>query len=281
MFTAFFDASGNRDNIRHSAAFYVCGFVASVERWGKLETAWPALLDKYDMPRPFRMAEFMARDQKVPNAFTGWPGDKARETAFRMDAAKVTNQCTNKPVAVGVVTADLHRMFREYDVPSSLPRPTYAWCALRAVDHVAAWAKHRVEGGKVHGKEQLGVMFEHGDPDQDVFADALLAKYRIEAVFPRNKGKQSVPFAACDWLAWECRNFMTKTERAIRALGRARSFFYGETRLTEVQNAKQLFDADKAIMREITRQHPNDALTYANWPVLQKLCEKQGWPRIA
>lgn len=275
MYSAYFDASGNHDALTKSAAYYVCGFVASAEKWQKAEGAWYNLLDEYEMPQPFRMAEFMARD----HAFKNWSGDDARRDAFRLDVAKLTHRWTNKPCAVGVVNADLGRMFEEYDVPASVPRQPYPWCALRATDHLVAWAFNRVSAGTVTGKERMEVVFEHGDRHQDVFAEALWKKHQQEVDFRTNRGKKLVPFAVCDWLAWELRNFMTKRERGVILLEKARSYVNPDVRRIASVKAASALIAQEAIISEIARRLPNDSLTYANWPILQRLAISSGWHR--
>ncbi|MDB4893571.1 MAG: hypothetical protein JWL61_5426 [Gemmatimonadetes bacterium] len=278
MYTAYFDASGNHDNVRNLGAYYVCGFVASSSKWEQLEAAWPRLLADYDMPQPFRMAEFMARDQKHPNAFTGWPGDVARQDVFRLAVAKLTHSLTNKPFAVGVVNADLRRMFDEYEVPSRVPRPPYPWCALRTIEHLMEWALNRERAGKLTRADQVGIVFEKGDYDQDKFVTALWNKYEMEVAFEPNTGKKSCPFAVCDWFAWECRHWMTARERGVIALEKAKSYVHPETSRVARMTTARLLMEDNAIMNEIARRLPNDALKYANWDALQRMCEEQGWP---
>lgn len=278
MYSAYFDASGNHDAKAKRASFYVCGFVASVEKWHKLETAWPELLAEYDMPQPFRMAEFMARNGKNPNAFTGWPGDETRQDAFRLAVLKLTHRWTNKPFAVGVVNEDLDRLFTEYDVPSDVPRNPYPWCSLRACELLFQWAMNRFQAGTVSGKESIQIVFEHGDYDQPTFANALWDKHQREVDFRTNHGKKFVPFAACDWLAWEFRNWMTQRERGMVELVKAYDYVETDTKQAAKKRAAIRL-ANHPIINEIARTLPNDALTCANWRALNELAERKGWQR--
>jgi hypothetical protein len=274
MFSAYFDASGHPDALGKVPAFYVSGFVSTVAKWEKFEKAWPELLAEFDIPSPFHTADFMARKGR----FESWSGDNARRDAFRIAAIHLLHRTTNKPFAIGVVIPDFRRLFSEYEVPAEQPREPYPWCALKACDYLFDWIHHRVRAGTVSGKDQMQIVFEKGDIDQGKFADALWAKHRLEVAFQTNHGKTLLPFAACDFLAWEFRNWMSKREQGMLLWQEAKRDSVANTRRATLRKAAPLIKPDPVIM-ELARRLPPDALGYANWDVLVRMCNKKGWPR--
>jgi hypothetical protein len=260
MFTAWFDASGHPDASGRVAAYYVCGFVSTVEKWTKLEDAWPALLKEHRIPSPLHMAAFMARRK----GFEGWQGNDADRDDFRLAAARLLKRYTNKPFAVGVVIPDLRRMHDEFVVPTDQPREPYPWCGLRAYEHLAQWAFNRVKAKGARPSDKMEVLFEHGDEDRGQLADILWAKHKRAVTFRKNPQKELVPFQTCDFLAWEFRNWMTTRERGMVLVNKANDWVHPHMRQAAKLRAADLIKPHPVI-QEVARLLPADALTYANW----------------
>lgn len=239
-----------------------------------MERAWPALLTKYGIDAPFHMAEFMARQHH----FTSWSGTDADQKAFRTDAARLIRRNTNKPFAVGVALADFRRMFEVYDVPDAVPRQPYPWCALKACDHLFDWMRNRMVAGTLAGTDQLEIVFEHGDRDQGKFAEALRKKHQLSVTFRANHGKTWVPFAACDWLAWEFRHFLVQRTKGYRLQARANALPSRQDRGLAKLKAATLI-ADQPVLREIATMLPRHALTCTTWETITRNAALQGWPR--
>lgn len=277
MFTAYFDASGHPDDKGKAKSLWVAGFVSTVQKWAKLEHAWPMLLKEYDIPSPLHMTDFIARQGR----YRKWKGNKAAQEDFRCAAARILKLHIHKPFAAGVVIPDLRRMFDEYDVPETEPRQPYAWCALQVCDRLFEWAQNRVRAGVLRGSNQLEIVFEDGDKHQGDFAKAFWAKHRKAVNFRMNVDKAWVPFQACDFFGWEFRVWARDRIHGYFLLREAdRSAPAKKRELRENVRDRKMIKPNPVVL-EFVRQLPAHAVRYADWDVLSRECERLGWSKRA
>lgn len=204
LFTAYFDASGHPDAKDPAPALFVSGLVARMQKWARFERHWLGMLAEHSITPPFHMTDFEAgRGQ-----YAAWRGDAERREAFRFRAIDVINRHTNKAFSVGIVVPDLRRMFEQFEVPDDLPRQPYPWCAMKACDYVARWALNRQRAGKQRGDDRFRFVFEYGDKHQGLFTNAFRAAYHNVPLFDTKAG--AVPLQACDFVAWEHRNWLAR-----------------------------------------------------------------------
>jgi len=274
MFMAYFDASGHRTGHGKAPAMYVAGCVASVDKWIEFETKWAALLREFDITVPFHMTDFMAGQGK----FRGWVGGDSRRKEFQLAAARILQRSTDKPFAIGLVVSDLEWFFERYVIPPSEPKSPYAWCSLFAFEHVALWLPNRVTRHRLHEKADVEIVFEHGDPNQGEFRDALWAKHKLEVNFRTNHGKKLAPFAAADFLGWVLRKWVSTRAVGLMALEQSKAPFLTQKGKREaMQRAANLLQPND-VVTEIARILPTDALGMMNQDSLARLAKEKGWP---
>jgi hypothetical protein len=242
VFNAYFDASGHPDD---TYAMYVSGFVASEAKWMEWETAWLALLAEFGIVPPFHTTEFEGRKSQ----YAMWSAVRREE--FRRRAIRTfTPPRINKAISYGVVLADLRRLFHEFVMPDECPPEPYAWCGQQVVALVVQWALHRRSAGTLGGRDELAFVFEHGDKHRGKL-EQVLERSNILPIFRRKK--EIVAFQACDFLAWQHRNWLTK-----RAGGR--------------------LNASPAL-HEMVRCLAKDSLVLHTWTSLSQEAERQGIPK--
>ena len=243
LYKAYFDASGTGHDTH---AMFMSGFIATERKWRKWESAWLALLAEYGIKPPFHTTEFETRRGQ----FREWPNE-LRES-FRLAAIRsLTPPRLNKAFSYGIAVEDLRRLFREFEMPSGAPSSPYAWCGLRVTEMVGEWGRNRAKAGRVDPGERYAVLFEHGDTDRGRL-EAVLSVMGLCALFP--KKRDAVAFQACDFLAWQHRNWLT--QRTLR--GR--------------------LNATPAV-QEIARCLAKDSLAFHSWDHLVHECERQGIQR--
>jgi hypothetical protein len=249
-FTAYFDASGHPDhkNPNLPPAFFVSGFVASVEKWLKFERKWLSLLAEYEIAPPFHMKDFEAG----VGQYAPWKDDKPRRDEFRGKAIDVIRLNTNKPMSVGLVLPDFYRWFQEYEIPDTLPREPYVWCGLAMHDRVQTWARNRIKAGAIRLTDKIEFVFETGDKHRGRLADEFEKQTGRPPIFRRKD--EAVAFQACDFLAWENRRW-----------------------LTDRQNPKWRGPRPSSVY--LHRHVPSDYGGFVTWETLSRDAEKHGWPR--
>jgi hypothetical protein len=274
MFTAHFDASGKERGHGRAPALYVAGWVAPTAKWTEFEKSWATLLRQFDIVVPFHMTDFMAGKGK----FRTWSGDEARKTAFRLEAVRLLQKTTDKPFAVGVVVRDLKWLFERYEVPATEPRHPYAWCSIMVCGQVAVWLTGRAGAKRTSRDSQVKIVFESGDDGRSEFEKKLWAKHRIEVAFETNYGKTFAPFAACDFLGWEFRNWISRRAQALDAHERAQGPFL--TTAGRIEAKRRVLDLlpPGDVILEIARLLPKDALGMMNREGLARLAKVNGWP---
>ena len=70
---------------------------------------------------------------------------------------------------------------------------------------------------------------------------------------------------------------MTIRENGILAMETANTYVHAHTKREAQQKALRMVD-DHPVIKEIARRLPDEALTYANWPILERLCRRNKWP---
>jgi hypothetical protein len=248
-YQAYFDASGHPDDRGQIApAFFVSGFVANVEKWGRFDKHWLALLDHYDIAPPFHMKDFEAG----VGQYAPWKDDKPRRDEFRMAAIRLINVHTNKPFSAGLILPDFYRMFEEYDVPARVPREPLVWCGLTVCEMVKRWSANRVRAGVVRRTDKIDFLFEDGDKHRGRLSEAFDQQIGLRPSFRRKE--EAVAFQACDMLAWENRRWLT-------------------------DRANPAWRGPRPSSVRLVHQFPSDFGGFYNWDTLSRSCEKHGWAK--
>src|SRR5688572_19652048 len=203
MFIAYFDASGHPDDKGPNPAFFVSGFVSTAEKWREFEAEWLALLAEYQIAAPFHMTDFEAGRGQYARLKT----DALACATFRSRAILIAKRHTRKGFSSGVVMSDLNRMFSQYDVPASVPRQPYPYCALHLYRLLGRWARNRVDAGDIRLTDQLQIAFEHGDKHRGVLEKEARRRFGIAPLFLKKDG--ATAFQACDLLSWEHRRWLS------------------------------------------------------------------------
>jgi hypothetical protein len=242
QYTAYFDASGHPDD---SEVMYVAGFVASEEKWQRWETVWLALLEEFGIQPPFHCTEFEARKE----GYADW-SDKRRED-FRLKAVRTfIPPRLNKAISYGIRLTDLRRIHSEFEFPPHLRPEPYPWCGTKVVELVMAWASRRWAAGDVGPTDRYAFVFEHGDKHRGLLEKAL-DHYGLLPIFMK-KG-DVVAFQACDFLAWQHRNWLTKRDPTRR-------------RASET-------------LQLMARSLAKDSLLFHTYERMVPECERLGFPR--
>jgi hypothetical protein len=247
VFTAYFDASGHPSHVASSASLFVTGLLSTVERWAKFDAEWLALLVEFGIAPPFHTTDFESGNRQ----YAAWKDDIPLREQFRARALSVIKRWTNKPFSAGVVVADLRRLVTEYDLPAHFPTEPYLFCGGQAIKMVKEWAERGVRDGRLHGKDKIDIIFEHGDKHRGQLEKFLQTVHGVPIQF-QNKS-EVIAFQACDFLAWQHRRWLTDRET----------------------HGPRSYRPRKAVI-EVARVLPGDSSTFANWAGLVRECEAWG-----
>lgn len=251
-YTAYFDASGHPDEM--PGAVFVTGFVSTIDKWLLFEAEWLALLDRHGIEPPFHMSEFATGQPP----FEEWEGDLKRQTAFHVEVRQLLKKRMNKSFGQGVLTADLERVRREYELPTAAtpPRETigvtladaYTYCAVGAFLLAQDWKDKRMLPG-----ERIEYVYETGDEHQPHFAHAMRELFGVDPIF--RKKEESVPLQAADYLAWEHRKVL----------------------MEQIQNSSR--PTRKSLRENFIHLPGGEEWRYSTWLMLASLCDEQGYPK--
>lgn len=247
MFSANFDASGHANDESPGAAFFVSGFVSTVDKWSAFEEEWLVLLQEYGIKPPFHMTDFEAGFKQ----YASWKSDRPRRDGFLLHAVDIMHKRTNKAFSHGLVLADLRRIFNEFNV-TGIENEPYPWCALQVLYYLAQWSARRLAAGTVKGSDRLEIIFELGDLHKGKFTQAAAATYGYVPIF--KKKSEWVPFQICDILAWEHRR-----------------------RLSEFTKYGGGFS--RASYEALAARLPQDAMRFDRWPAIERACIALGYTR--
>lgn len=158
VFNAYFDASGSSKDKLSSSSLFVSGFVSTETMWGKFETRWLTLLDRYGITPPFHMTDF--EDGK--GQYEHWKNDEQCREEFLIEAIRLINKHTHKPISVGVVTDDLTRAYKTFIVPPERELAAFAYCGRQAFFEITKWTNNRVKRNPHAKRDELSVVLRRG-----------------------------------------------------------------------------------------------------------------------
>jgi hypothetical protein len=249
IFNAYFDASGHPDATGEGSALFVSGWISTVEKWAKFERLWLDLLAENGLEPPFHMTDFQAGQGQ----YKVIRRDEARYRAFKNTAIALMTRYTHKAFSVGLVIPHLRRFYAEYEVPPELQdQKPFPWCAMHCMRLVYIWMNNRLSAGTAKPTDQIEIIFQQGDKDRGAFLEHAELVYRNPPTLTRNLA--AVPFQACDYLAWEHRNWLK-----VR---------------TTLPGAKPSY-----ANRMLGRRLAPDSQLYADWTTLTRDADAQGWPK--
>jgi hypothetical protein len=198
MFTAYFDASGNK----RSPVLTMAGFVSRVSKWDRFEREWPKLLKSYGVSS-LHMTEFVS----AKGQFEGWKGDSARRKKFIDDVVACVKRNTNKGVATSVIISEFNEVNSTFCLAEEVGTP-YTMCGMMAIAMVRDWA---IKKG-IDPKRVL-YMIEDGDEDQGKLIER--ANKDGYKVIPLAK-TEAQAFQAGDLAAWKAMAALREAERKTK-----------------------------------------------------------------
>jgi hypothetical protein len=198
MFTAYFDASGNK----RSPVLTMAGFVSRVSKWDRFEREWLALLKSYGVSS-LHMTEFVS----AKGQFEGWKGDSARRKRFIDDAVACVKRNTNKGVATSVYISEYNEINAKFRLAEKAGTP-YTMCGMMAIAMVRDWALKKGVDPK-----QVLYMVEDGDEDQgELIERSNQDGYKVI----RLTKADSQAFQAGDMAAWKAMAALREAERKTK-----------------------------------------------------------------
>jgi hypothetical protein len=186
MFTAYFDASGAKDQ----PVVVVAGFVSLAELWQEWEAEWLAKLSEYGL------AYFHY------NEISSW--QEARKSRLIAELSRIIRCYVAHKAGVAVINRDMGEVFSELELKQWRIN-AYAVAGRTVAKEMRLWC--------MRGNGQLPVLvFEHGDDGQGQLAHLLTSQGYPEPIikhkkkFTDRKGKvhePAIPLQAADLLAYE------------------------------------------------------------------------------
>jgi hypothetical protein len=187
-FSAYFDASGNKNEHR---ILTVAGFVSRVKKWDRFGKRWSSILDSYGV-RSMHMTDFASSGGE----FKDWKGKSELRRAFMEELVKCIKDHTNKGFASSVVIPGYNEVNREYMLSEKIGQP-YAVCGMASLGALALWArKKRIDIA------QMIIAVEQGDQDQGELIE-LARKDGMKVIAIPKQDTQA--FQAGDIVAWKSR----------------------------------------------------------------------------
>lgn len=240
IFSAFFDASGNK----RETALTVVGYVSSISKWDRFGKEWEAIL-KAEAVSAMHMTHFVSSKGE----FSSWRGQTERRRKFISDLSDCIRRNTKAGFGSSVVMEDYEQVDRQFMLNEHVGQP-FVLCTRSCLGGLSTWAKK-----KEIERDQIMVLIEKGDEDSGALIDAARADgYKIMDA-PK---AYTVAFQAADVAAWKFRT-------AIHNVGYRQ--LKGEE---DIQNILRSMEPLKATVQK-NGAFDKDALLH--------LCEKAKIPR--
>jgi hypothetical protein len=190
MFTAYFDASGNK----RMPVLTVAGFVSRVAKWDRFNDEWSAILSG-EQVSSMHMTDFVSSKRQ----FASWRGQSDRRRKFISDLTDCIKRNTNKGFAASLFIDDYNEVNAEFKVSEHFGQP-FTLCSRTCLGALKVWAdKKKVK------PEHLLVFIEQGDDDQGEFQ--RFAREDGFKVIPLEK-KDAQAFQAGDVAGWKSRTVL-------------------------------------------------------------------------
>jgi hypothetical protein len=240
VFTAYFDASGNK----RMPVLTVAGFVSRVRKWDRFNDEWSAILSREQVPS-MHMTDFVSSQKH----FSSWRGESDRRRRFISDLTDCIKRNTNKGFATSVFVSDYDEVNADFMMSEHIGQP-FTLCARTCLGVLKAWAAE-----KNTKPEELLVLIEQGDDDQGEFQ--RFARTDGFKVVPLNK-EDAQAFQAGDIAGWKSRAVLHNA--AFAPVGSRE----------DAEKIVRSLDPIRSIL------HANQGFDKAN---LLRLCAKAGVPR--
>lgn len=214
MFSAYFDASGNRSTT--GSALVVAGAVSDERKWDKFVAEWDALLHQQAVDA-FHMTDFVGRQKAFKDKWQGQEGIRAN---FLRSLVETFVKRTNKIIGTIVVLEDYEKANQRYMLDEKWGGP-YALAGYISVGKILKWASR-------NGHKNIQVMFEDGDSGKGKLDALVRERLFVAPIFmpKRSDAKPCRQFEGADLAAWECRRMLKSVEsdetvrRSFEALDR-------------------------------------------------------------
>jgi hypothetical protein len=186
MFTAYFDASGNK----RTRVLSIAGFVSQVPKWERFEKEWRTLLPP--TVQLFHMKDFVSSRK----GWEQWKGHSVKRVWFVSRLVACIRRHIHNGFSAQVSMAHYRAMDAEFAFSEKFASP-YSLVGFGCLKQLKQWAEKKGIDAR-----NILCIFEEGDDDQGVFIDR--AKKDGFDVTPRSK-KHIRAFDACDLAAWRAK----------------------------------------------------------------------------
>jgi hypothetical protein len=194
---AYFDAGGSAADPK-SRVLSVAGYIATQERWDRLERDWIAVLERE------QISIFHMKDvAHWRGEFRSWKDDEPRRQRFLNDLAAIIRRHTRREFSVSIFLDGYRAVDAAYRLHEEVGHP-YMACAWLCISDVLAWAK---EQRPLH---EILFVFEKGDAHQAELTRLLRqshVKLGEDPIFldknAAGDGHGCVPLQCADFLAYE------------------------------------------------------------------------------
>ncbi len=187
VFTAYFDASGNK----RKTVLTVVGFVSRVKKWDRFNDEWSTIL-KSEGVSSMHMTDFASSQGE----FASWKGQSERRREFITELARCIRRNTNKGFGSSVVLEDYKAVDAKFELRERVGSP-YTLCMRAALGGLKKWAQKKNEN-----TENMLIFVEQGDDDQsELIHDARHDGLKVIPLFKED----AVAFQAGDVAAWKFR----------------------------------------------------------------------------
>jgi hypothetical protein len=196
-YSAYFDASKNKDNTE----MLVAGYVSTLEEWAQFEIAWKLTLAKYNVPF-FKMSEFIGRKKEY--AHPKWQVESYR-AQFLSDLAQIIRGWTVASVCCGMKQS----LFDQYNAIYELDKRfnTFAICGRDCAAHVRKYIRD------IPSDLPIAYIFDQGDEGKGFLMNEMQASKLPLPIFKRSRpdpaldkdDPYAIPLQASDLAAWEIR----------------------------------------------------------------------------
>jgi hypothetical protein len=194
MFSAYFDASGNRE----TPVLTFGGFVSRAKKWDRFEREWESILRSVGVSY-FHMTDFASSQGQFP----GWKGHTRKRREFFDKLVGCINRNTNKGFCSSVSVSDYDVVNQTYLLREACGNP-YSFCGLSCLQALQDWAKK-----KSIPVSRVLVLVESGDDGQRDFIRR--ARDQGFKVVPIRK-EDAHALAAGDLAAWKSRIVLQEAE---------------------------------------------------------------------
>lgn len=214
MCTAYYDASGSESV--SDKALIVCGLVADVGSWTRLERNWDDMCDDHKVTHIHMhdLAHFRRN-----SVYPALEGKESKRRALLDDAVRYMRWLRGKAFLYRMVPDHWHEVNDGYDLAGHQTPTPFTFLAAQVINRVNKWYLQRPQ------HERILHLMERGDAGQEAFAQLEADhpdKFQLQSKRDPDTQKWFRPFETTDILGYEHRNrvqdVLDRSDNPIRGL---------------------------------------------------------------